>query len=110
MATATAPVGDPAAPSPVNPDKKSVQFDLNPREQSPPERGEHVHEHEHEHEREGRSRRSSGKRRRRDDSPDSVASDATIELPERFDRHGRRKAEDPVADKLEQVLSGLFKV
>lgn len=46
------------------------------------------------------------KRGRRDSSADSAASDATIELPPRFDPQGRRKGDDPLADKLETILSG----
>lgn len=39
----------------------------------------------------------------------SPASDATVELPERFDKYGRRKTEpgeDFLADKLEEFLNG----
>ncbi len=39
----------------------------------------------------------------------SPASDDTIDLPERFDKQGRRKTvpgEDPLADKLEEILAG----
>ena len=49
-------------------------------------------------------------RRRRDPSP--TQSDTTVDLPERFDKHGRRKQEraeapsDPIADKIEEFLSG----
>jgi len=38
----------------------------------------------------------------------SPASDDTVDLPERFDEHGRRKpvpGEDPLTDKLEEILS-----
>lgn len=57
--------------------------------------------------------RESGRRRKRhhrdrDESPGSDNSDATIELPPRFDEHGRERPADPMADKLEQVLMGLF--
>jgi hypothetical protein len=45
----------------------------------------------------------------RDDSPDSINSDETIELPPRFDQYGRRREEDPLAEKLESVLAGLFR-
>jgi hypothetical protein len=101
-APATATARGPFAPSPVNPDKKSVQFDLQPQEKSP----------DAERREEGRGRharrdREAGKRRR-DGSADSNDSDATIDLPDRFDSSGRRKADDPAADKLEQMLSGLL--
>lgn len=48
--------------------------------------------------------------RKRDDSP---GSDSTIELPDRFDRQGRQvsgrsKDEDVLAEKLDQILGGLF--
>lgn len=36
-------------------------------------------------------------------------SDETIDLPERFDKHGRKKAEpreDPMADRLDNILAG----
>ena len=57
-----------------------------------------------------KSERDKGRdRRRRDESTDSSASDATIELPPRFDEHGRATDEDPLAQKLEQVLTGLFR-
>ena len=39
----------------------------------------------------------------------SPASDDTVDLPERFDKQGRRKlvpGEDPLADKLEDILAG----
>lgn len=123
-------LSSPIAPAPVQP-AKSVQFDLNPQEQVPePERrhqspdrnrnrdqdrdrkeGDRRRDREEKDNR-GRSRNLDGAKnrnhRRRDDSPDSIASDATIELPPRFDEHGRRKGDDPVADKLESVLKGLF--
>ncbi|KAL9109024.1 MAG: hypothetical protein Q9227_006264 [Pyrenula ochraceoflavens] len=41
--------------------------------------------------------------------PESPASDSTIDLPERFDKHGRKKPEpgdDPLADKIDDLLSG----
>jgi len=55
--------------------------------------------------------RSSGstRHRQRDDSPDSVASDDTIELPPRLDASGRKKDDDPLAVKLESVLSSILR-
>lgn len=35
-----------------------------------------------------------------------VGSDATVDLPERFDENGRKKPEDPMADKLDEILAG----
>jgi hypothetical protein len=35
-----------------------------------------------------------------------VSSGETIDLPPRFDELGRRKGDDPLADKLEDILSG----
>lgn len=83
-------------------------------------RRHHDHHHHHHKDNEGRSngKRGSGRGRDRDkdrerhgrnDSPASDASDTTIELPPRFDEHGRRRAEDPLADKLETVLQSLFR-
>lgn len=98
---------------------KSVQFDLNLREQSPPaiphdetanreERREDDDERKNRQRDRGRDgeRRS---RRRRDSSQDSATSDATIELPSRFDDLGRRKGDDPLADKLESILNGFLR-
>lgn len=42
-------------------------------------------------------------------SPSPARSDTTIDLPERFDKYGRRKperGEDPLADTVEEFLSG----
>ena len=42
-------------------------------------------------------------------SPSPTLSDATVDLPPRFDKHGRRrpeKGDDPLADALEEILSG----
>lgn len=55
-----------------------------------------------------RSRRSHD-RREEPRSPSPAHSDATIDLPERFDERGRKKperGEDPIADKIEEFLSG----
>lgn len=109
-----------------------MQFDLNPmgpsREVSPvrsegrreKEKDEDEDEGKEHHRRHRRrkddersdSTRESGRRRKRhhrDESPGSDDSDATIDLPPRFDEHGRRKGDDPVADKLESVLQSLFR-
>ncbi|KAJ8104568.1 hypothetical protein OPT61_g10689 [Boeremia exigua] len=48
------------------------------------------------------------KRHRHAESPGSD-TDSTIELPPRFDEKGRRKDDDPAADKLEKVLQSLFR-
>ena len=48
-------------------------------------------------------------RRRRNESSDSNDSDATVELPPRFDELGRPRDVDPLAEKLESVLTGLFR-
>jgi hypothetical protein len=45
----------------------------------------------------------------RKDSPDSVNSSETVELPPRFDHEGKKvpeRGEDPLADKIEDLLSG----
>lgn len=108
-------------------EEKSVHFDLNPqeepsrepsrepspkREDSDPD--DHAHrqrrrrrddEHSHSSREPGRDR----KRHHRDESPGSDASDATIELPPRFDERGRQKPEDPLAETLETVLSSIFR-
>lgn len=118
----------PHAPSPVSVQPtKSVQFDLNTQEQSPerhhspnrdypPERRDRDREKRDDRRRgdrddrgRHRERNSKSNGRRRDDSADSAASDATIELPPRFDDQGRRKGDDPIADKLESVLASLFR-
>lgn len=110
-------------PEPVKPaSEKSVMFDLQPQEFEFTPDGEKVPElsreqerpREHERVRErdgGRRKERRGHRGRRDESPASDASDSTIELPPRFDQHGRVRDEDedPLAAKLESVLSGLFR-
>lgn len=114
-----------AEPEPVQPASKTVQFDLTPRELSPEHESDKDKDRERERRREkkrddrddrrdrGRERRrdrdSDGSgRRRRDGSADSAGSDETIELPPRFDDFGRRKDDDPLAEKLESVLSRLL--
>ncbi|RAR09993.1 hypothetical protein DDE83_005208 [Stemphylium lycopersici] len=102
-------------------EEKSVHFDLNPQEEPPREacreaspkredsdpddhgyrqrRRRRDDEHSHSSRESGRDR----KRHHRDESPGSDASDATIELPPRFDERGRQKPEDPLAETLETV-------
>ena len=129
------PLPPPLIPSPeptisVQPSSaKSVQFDLNPETLEIPSNSDNEREKEKsKHERDSDLRgedghrdkrrdrendrgrhRSNGSSRHRDDSVDSAASDETVELPPRFDQHGRRKDDDPLAKGLEQVLSGLFR-
>lgn len=88
-------------------DLQPQEFEITPQSERAPEkpRGE-------EGDRDGgrkRERNKGSRRRRRDESTDSSASDATIELPPRFDEFGRATDEDPLAQKLEQVLTGLFR-
>jgi hypothetical protein len=106
--------------------EKTVQFDLNPRgpsRESSPIRGERAearedsgdnrrHRRRRKDDERSDSTRESGrhrKRHHRDESPGSSDSDTTIDLPPRFDEHGRRRQEDPMADKLESVLQSLFR-
>lgn len=107
-------------PSPVHSEKK-VQFNLDPQgpsRQQSPERPESEKEEEDEHRRRRKydersdSTRESGRRRKRhhrDESPGSDTSDATIDLPARFDEHGRKQPEDALADKLESVLASFLR-
>jgi hypothetical protein len=110
------------------PREKSVQFDLNPRgpsrEPSPEKdvaaaetRDDSSDDERHRRHRRRKddersdSTRESGrhrKRHHRDHSPGSD-SDTTIDLPPRVDEHGRKRPEDPMADKLESVLQSLFR-
>ena len=105
----------PHAPEPVKPaSEKSVMFDLQPQEFEFTPDSEKVPERtgETKSERHGgrkRERHRDKARGRRDESTDSDDSDATIELPPRFDELGRARNEDPLAQKLEQVLTGLFR-
>lgn len=117
------------APSPVSSREKGVKFDLNPQEQeiSPlpsPDESPHPHRHTSSHESpdsDHTSRRRhpddpssdhaeprDRKRHRRAESPGSD-TDETIELPPRFDELGRRRGDDPAADRLESVLQALFR-
>lgn len=43
---------------------------------------------------------------RYDNSPDEEDSEGTIDLPARFDEHGNRKADDPLSEKINDLLSG----
>ena len=127
--TRTGPVDEPRSPSPTPTEEKSVKFDLNPQEESPREPSrepspdsdrEHRHRDDHSHKRHRRRKdddrsditRESGrarKRRHRSESPGSDASDATIELPPRFDERERQQPEDPLAKQLESVLQSIFR-
>ncbi|EAT89617.2 hypothetical protein SNOG_02886 [Parastagonospora nodorum SN15] len=100
--------------------EKTVQFDLTPkgpsREVSPVRsEGEHKHRRRrNDDDRSEDSARESGRHRKRrhrdrDESPASDASDQTIDLPPRFDDLGRKRPEDPLAEKLESVLQSIFR-
>lgn len=111
-------IASPIAPASVQPHSaKSVQFDLNPKERSPerqrtPDGQREVDEDKWRDDDEDRGRRSDHRKsgRRRDQSLASGdESDTTIELPPRFDEKGRRRDDDPLASKLEDVLSSLFR-
>jgi len=106
------------APSPVQP-AKTVQFDLSPHELSPSgsedesrrrsssDRNDREGRKEKREDR-GRHQDRDSRSRRRSGSADSAASDETIDLPPRFDDFGRRRDDDPLASKLESVLSKLL--
>lgn len=106
---------EPYAPEPMKPSsEKSVMFDLQPQEFEFTPESEKAPERPREREGErrgGRTRERDSKRDRgqRDGSADSSASDETIDLPPRFDELGRPVETDPLAQKLEAVLSGLFR-
>ena len=79
------------------------------REEGHSDRDDHGHTRRRRHRDDERSNstRESGrerKRRHRDESPGSDVSDATVELPPRFDEKGRKRPEDPLAEKLESIL------
>jgi hypothetical protein len=83
-------------------------------EQEPNDDDEHTHRRHRRRKDDERSNstRESGrdrKRHRRDESPASDASDATIDLPPRFDERGRKRPEDPLADKLESLLQNFLR-
>jgi hypothetical protein len=121
----TGPVDVPRSPSTPPEEEKSVKFDLDPqeepsREPSPDSERDHRHEDDHSHKRHRRRTddersdiaKDSGrarKRRHRSESRGSDTSDATIELPPRFDEHGRQQPEDPLAEKLETILQSIFR-
>lgn len=61
------------------------------------------------HHRRRRHRSHDPSAQRRTGSPDSVNSSETVELPPRFDQEGRKvpeRGEDPLADKIEDLLNG----
>jgi hypothetical protein len=112
--------------SPEPRSERTVQFDLTPkgpsREVSParserPERSEdgqddRRHRRRRKDDERSDSTRESGrhrKRRHRDESPGSDNSEATIDLPPRFDEHGSKRPEDLMADKLQSVLQSLLR-
>lgn len=113
------------APSPVSTREKEVKFDLHPQEQeiSPIDRDRSDDSGTEDERRDSHRRRrhaddrsnasqASGparKRNRRTESPGSD-TDSTIELPPRFDEKGRRRDDDPAAERLEKVLQSLFRV
>ncbi|KAF1357882.1 hypothetical protein EJ07DRAFT_180498 [Lizonia empirigonia] len=116
----------PLAPSPVSSREKGVKFNLNLQEQeiSPlPTRNETPHPHRHTSSDE--TPESGHTSRRRHPSSDHAEprdrkchrsaeesasdTDDTIELPPRFDELGRRRGDDPAADRLESVLQALFR-
>jgi hypothetical protein len=88
------------------------------REASPEKEEDEERDKDHSHSRRRKddersdSTRESGRRRKRhhrDESADGSESDATIDLPPRFDEQGRRRTEDPVAGKLESLLMGFLR-
>jgi len=111
----------PIQPDPVYPSSaKSVQFDLNPQEFEIPSNKERSSDRQRDHgedkwqdtersRKSGREKERDARRSHRDESPGSDDSGDTIELPPRFDEHGRKREDDPLADKLESVLTGLFR-
>ena len=133
FASARGPVEKSRSPSPILPnppapeEEKSVKFNLEPQEEparepsrEPSPEGEDSDQEHRGHRRRRRHRdddnsqssRESGrsrKRHHRDESPGSDTSDATIELPPRFDENGRKRPEDPLADTLESVLASIFR-
>jgi len=103
----------PTTPStPTEQPAKSVQFDpvLDVQEFTPDDPQKHHHDSDHD----GRShkrRRSDRHRRSRSNSPVSDESGQTEDLPPRFDPSGRRvpgRGEDPIADRVEDLLSSGF--
>ncbi|KAE9966547.1 hypothetical protein BLS_006937 [Venturia inaequalis] len=85
---------------PVDP----VQSELSAEEYSSPEDKRHSG-----HRR--KRRRSNDDRRLRDDSSTGSDSGETVDLPPRFDSHGKRvpeRGEDPIADTVQNIVSGLL--
>jgi len=81
-----------------------VQSELSAEEFSSPEDRRHSG-----HRR--KRRRSNGHRRSRSDSPNGSDSSETVDLPPRFDSHGKRvpeRGEDPIADSVQDLISGLL--
>ncbi|KAH8727869.1 hypothetical protein GQ44DRAFT_738042 [Phaeosphaeriaceae sp. PMI808] len=137
FASARDGVKEPESPSPLQSREKTVQFDLNPRGPSrEPSPGKDRHKERNgngidddddgdsnndddEHRNRGQRRkddersdstRESGRRRKRHHGEDEGDdSDATIDLPPRFDEHGRTRRNDPMADTLESVLQSIFR-
>ena len=87
---------------------KSVQFDLDPKEDSPKRRkSPDRRKRDDAREEDDRGRRSwRSHDNTRSGSPSSVSSGETIDLPPRFDELGRQKGDDPLADRLEDILNG----
>ena len=81
-----------------------MQSELSADEFSSPEDRKHSR---HRHKR----RRSNDHRRSRSDSPNDSDSGETVDLPPRFDSHGKRvpeRGEDPIADTVQDLISGLL--
>ena len=115
------PVHDRASSTPA-PHNKSVQFasDTSSEESSNRNRRRRRRsakadsydtsdsDHSSDHSRHRNSKRSS-RHSHKQREPSPAHSDETIDLPQRFDEHGRRKperGEDPIADKIEEFLAG----
>lgn len=87
--------------SSTNYDDDDDDHDHNPS--SPPN---HHHQHQHHH---GRHASQNDDTTTMHSPPSPTLSDTTVDLPPRFDQHGRRrpeKGDDPLADALEDMLSG----
>jgi hypothetical protein len=96
--------------------QKSVQFDLTPRgpsrEASPEKDGAEREGHgrrRKDDERSDGTRETGRRRKRRHRDDEGEDSDSTLDLPPRFDEQGYKRSEDPMADKLESLLAGLFR-
>ena len=114
-------VHDRASSTPA-PHNKSVQFASDTSSEGSPDRNRRRRrrsakadsydtsdsDHSSDHGRHRRSKRSN-RHSHEQREPSPAHSDETIELPARFDEHGRRKperGEDPIADKIEDFLAG----